>query len=95
MTVYGNNILGSDNLRCRFDMYVTVATASGTTALSCYSPPHVPGDVNVDISNNAAQFTSGGLVFRYDGMLLAIVMPAVVTDEIVLQLRCMSVAFCL
>ena len=56
--VYGSNFVDSWRLRCRFGIYVVVATYVDSTHITCTSPAHLPfQSVAVEVSNNNQQFT--------------------------------------
>jgi hypothetical protein len=61
----GSNFLNSLSLVCRFGLIVVDSTFEGPTTLVCESPPHSPGDVTVEVSNNGVDYTSHGFMFNF------------------------------
>ena len=67
LLVAGTNFVHSapNWLRCRFDTLSVIATFVTSTQVYCVSPSHDVGDVAVEVSNNNADYTADGVLFRY------------------------------
>jgi len=52
-------------LWCKFGSIVVTALATNDDTLECTSPPHSPGPVVVEISQNGITYTNNGEIFTY------------------------------
>jgi len=65
ITVTGTNFVASPHLQCRFDTREVSASYASTSQVVCVSPPHVAGNVAVEVSNNALDYTTNNVQFSY------------------------------
>ena len=68
VTVTGSSFRGGSEYRCRFGgpgMVVHGTCLADRDALHCMAPPQGPANVSVEVSLNAQQFTTSGVMFEY------------------------------
>ncbi|CAM9116223.1 unnamed protein product [Choristocarpus tenellus] len=64
VTITGANFEGSSQLSCRFGNVVFTARWISPSVIKCPLPSMPPGDYDVSVSNNMADFVDSGLVFH-------------------------------
>lgn len=55
-------------LSCYFNQSVTPATYRDPSTITCEAPPSPAGTVQVKVTDNGEQFSSGFITFQYVGM---------------------------
>jgi hypothetical protein len=72
VTVVGRNFLSSDQLSCRFGDIVVPASFSRSDTIMCRSPPESAKIVSLEVSPNGVEFTSAGILYEYDPVVIVI-----------------------
>jgi len=66
--VFGTDFVDLNHLLAvRFGTSVVPATYSSSTVVLCVTPPHDTGDVLVDVTYNAQQYTTSSVHYSYQG----------------------------
>ena len=66
ITVYGTSFINSEYLRVKFGlMEIVNATYVSATAVRCVTPLLPVGHIAVEVSNNAADYSSNNVQFEY------------------------------
>ena len=69
VTVTGKGFVFSETLRCKFDLIVVRATWIDQNTIACVTPAHTShGSVAFEVSNNALDYSSGGVQFAYSAL---------------------------
>ena len=67
VTLIGTNFLNSPLTLCRFGTVPRNTTWLGATAVTCFAPAaQSTGNVSIEATNNAQDYTNFGFLFRYD-----------------------------
>ena len=71
VSIGGQNFFRSHLLRCSFgDVTDVYATYVNESTLLCISPPHAAGNVSVEVSVNAQDYTNDGIQFSFQSMFI-------------------------
>ena len=62
---------------CRFGNELSPGRYVASDTLQCVSPPHLAGNVTMEISMNSQDFTAGGAVFSYVGPTIQSIHPTI------------------
>jgi hypothetical protein len=63
-------LLAGQETTCRFNVSIVSAVVNVTTgAWTCVPPPHVTGNVSVDVSVNGQQYTTSSIKFEYQDVV--------------------------
>lgn len=70
VSVFGVNFVASSVAACRFGAGTAPVSARwlSSSLLECVSPRSPPGSVALEVSNNGVDFSSDGVLFRFDPM---------------------------
>jgi hypothetical protein len=68
VSVHGTNFKNTNHLSCMFGEVATKATWISSSHIECIAPPaNTPGNVHLEVSNNAGEYSFNGVSFYYFG----------------------------